>query len=61
MFQDSQTLPSLLPFSQACENNKAPILAVLQTAFASAKQVLEIGSGTGQHAVYFAENLPQLF
>ncbi|MEL4430827.1 DUF938 domain-containing protein [Shewanella mangrovisoli] len=61
MFQDSQTPPSLLPFSQACENNKAPILAVLQTAFASAKQVLEIGSGTGQHAVYFAENLPQLF
>ncbi len=46
------------PFSQACENNKAPILAVLQTAFAHATQVLEIGSGTGQHAVYFAEHLP---
>ncbi|ABI38857.1 protein of unknown function DUF938 [Shewanella sp. MR-4] len=61
MFQDPQTPPSLLLFSQACENNKGPILAVLQTAFASAKQVLEIGSGTGQHAVYFAENLPQLF
>ena len=42
----------VLPFSQACENNKAPILAVLKTAFANTKQVLEIGSGTGQHAVY---------
>jgi len=51
----------VLPFSQACENNKAPILAVLKTAFANTKQVLEIGSGTGQHAVYFAANLPQLF
>lgn len=61
MSQDTFIPPSTLPFSQACENNKAPILTVLQTAFASAKQVLEIGSGTGQHAVYFAENLPHLF
>ncbi|MCG9963485.1 DUF938 domain-containing protein [Shewanella cutis] len=50
-----------LPFSQACENNKAPILAVLKSAFANTTQVLEIGSGTGQHAVYFAAHLPQLF
>ncbi|MEO3679916.1 DUF938 domain-containing protein [Rheinheimera fenheensis] len=49
-----------LPFSQACENNKAPILAVLQQAFADCTNVLEIGSGTGQHAVHFAENLPHL-
>lgn len=49
-----------LPFSQACENNKAPILAVLQHAFADCTKVLEIGSGTGQHAVHFAENLPHL-
>ena len=48
------------PFSQACENNKAPILAVLNRTFANCKGVLEIGSGTGQHAVYFAENLPHL-
>ncbi len=48
------------PYSQACENNKAPILAVLKTAFSKSRKVLEIGSGTGQHAVYFAENLPHL-
>ena len=49
-----------LSFSQACENNKAPILSVLTQAFKEQKHVLEIGSGTGQHAVYFAEHLPQL-
>lgn len=48
------------PFSQACENNKAPILSVLQRAFESATRVLEIGSGTGQHAVYFSQALPHL-
>jgi SAM-dependent methyltransferase len=51
---------SELPFSQACENNKAPILDVLKTALASSSRVLEIGSGTGQHAVYFAPALPHL-
>ncbi|MGE8317917.1 MAG: DUF938 domain-containing protein [Comamonas sp.] len=49
-----------LPFSQACENNRAPILAVLQAAFADCSHVLEIGSGTGQHSVYFAPRLPHL-
>lgn len=48
------------PFSQACENNKDPILGVLRDAFATVSKVLEIGSGTGQHAVYFAANLPHL-
>lgn len=48
------------PFSQACENNKAPILEVLKDAFSEVSQVLEIGSGTGQHAVYMAEHLPDL-
>jgi len=48
------------PFSQACENNKAPILTVLKTAFAGVSDVLEIGTGTGQHAVYFAEHLPHV-
>jgi cyclopropane fatty-acyl-phospholipid synthase-like methyltransferase len=50
----------MLPFSEACERNKEPILQVLRTAFADRKQVLEIGSGTGQHAVYFAAALPHL-
>ena len=39
-------------FSEACERNKAPILDVLQSAFARRKSVLEIGSGTGQHVVH---------
>lgn len=48
------------PFSQACENNKEPILALLQRYFADLTSVLEIGSGTGQHAVFFAQQLPHL-
>ncbi|MGB5444041.1 MAG: DUF938 domain-containing protein [Psychromonas sp.] len=48
------------PFSQACENNKRPILDILTTLFSSNKHVLEIGSGTGQHAVFFAQHLPHL-
>jgi SAM-dependent methyltransferase len=44
----------MLPFSAACERNKDPILEVLRLRFADRTQVLEIGSGTGQHAVYFA-------
>ncbi|WP_083638594.1 DUF938 domain-containing protein [Alteromonas pelagimontana] len=48
------------PFSQACENNKGPILELLKAAFADSTRVLEIGSGTGQHAVYFAPRLPHL-
>jgi len=48
------------PFSQSCENNKAPIFSVLEKAFRNAREVLEIGSGTGQHAVHFARNLPHL-
>ena len=50
----------MLPFSEACERNKAPILEVLRAAFADRTQVLEIGSGTGQHAVHFAAHLPHL-
>ncbi|WP_245980724.1 DUF938 domain-containing protein [Sinobacterium caligoides] len=47
-------------YSAACDNNKAAILAVLQQAFSSATTVLEIGAGTGQHAVFFAPALPHL-
>ena len=49
-----------LPFSQACENNKAPILNVLQKELQEHTHVLEVGSGTGQHSVYFAPRLPHL-
>ena len=47
-----------LPYSQACENNKQPILEILNSALANSQRVLEVGSGTGQHAVYFAQHLP---
>jgi SAM-dependent methyltransferase len=49
-----------LPFSEACERNQAPILEVLRTAFAGCTRVVEIGAGTGQHAVHFARHLPQV-
>jgi cyclopropane fatty-acyl-phospholipid synthase-like methyltransferase len=49
-----------IAFSQACENNKEPILLELKKTFSNAKRVLEIGSGTGQHSTFFAEHLPQL-
>jgi hypothetical protein len=48
------------PFSQACENNKQPILEVLHRILADRKSLLEIGSGTGQHAVHFAPSLSHL-
>lgn len=48
------------PYSLACDNNKAPILEIIQTVFKEACTVVEIGSGTGQHACYFAEHLPHL-
>ncbi|MDB6063484.1 MAG: methylase [Verrucomicrobiaceae bacterium] len=48
------------PFSQACENNKRPLLGVLAPAFREVDSVLEIGSGTGQHAVFFAAHMPWL-
>ena len=48
------------PFSQACENNKNHILRVLQPVLQNAGSVLEVGSGTGQHSVFFAQKLPHL-
>jgi len=48
------------PFSEASERNRGPILAILKRVFRDRKHVLEIGSGTGQHAAYFAPELPHL-
>jgi len=47
-------------FSTSCERNQQPILEQLSIYFKDSKQVLEIGSGTGQHAVFFAQSLPHL-
>ncbi len=48
------------PDAPACARNRDPILAVLREHFADRRRVLEIGSGTGQHAVYFAAALRHL-
>jgi cyclopropane fatty-acyl-phospholipid synthase-like methyltransferase len=48
------------PFSPSCERNQGPILTVLQRHFGDRTLVLEIGSGTGQHAVHFAQAMPHL-
>jgi cyclopropane fatty-acyl-phospholipid synthase-like methyltransferase len=48
------------PWSEACERNRGPILGVLRDHFTDRRRVLEIGSGTGQHAVHFAAALPHL-
>lgn len=47
-------------YQESCERNKVPILAVLREVLPSEGLVLEIGSGTGQHAAYFARHLPHL-
>jgi hypothetical protein len=49
-----------LPYSAACERNKGAILERLVTLLAHPARVLEIGAGTGQHAAYFAPELPHL-
>ncbi|HEX5514278.1 MAG TPA: DUF938 domain-containing protein [Gammaproteobacteria bacterium] len=48
------------PYAEACERNQQPILDVLLTEFAAVHHVLEIGSGTGQHAVFFGRAMPHL-
>lgn len=48
------------PYSAAADRNREPILAVLRRHLTTRAHVLEIGSGTGQHAVYFADALSQL-
>src|SRR5207302_457425 len=51
---------AVLMLSEACERNKGPILEVLRSELATSSSVLEVGSGTGQHAVHFAAHLPHL-
>ncbi len=48
------------PFSPACERNKEVILSIIAKYLTGSQKVLEVGSGTGQHGIYFAENLPHV-
>lgn len=48
------------PYSESCDQNRDPILGVIQPLLQDVTALLEIGSGTGQHAVYFASRLPHL-
>ena len=50
----------MLPFSQAAENNKGPILQVLQEYLTRPGNLLEIGAGTGQHAQWLAPQFPEI-
>jgi len=50
----------LKPFAESCEQNKRPILTVLRQLLHGRHHLLEIGSGTGQHGVYFAAAFPHL-
>lgn len=48
------------PYVASCDQNRQPILEVLESLLPAPARVLEIGSGTGQHAVYFARLMPHL-
>jgi len=48
------------PYSESCDQNREPIFDVIQPLLANKKHVLEVGSGAGQHAVYFAKKMPHL-
>lgn len=48
------------PYAESCERNSPPIFEIISPLLVNTKAVLEIGSGTGQHAVYFAERMPHL-
>lgn len=47
-------------FSGSCERNQQPILEHLSRLFKDRQRVLEVGSGSGQHAVFFAKHLPHI-
>jgi len=48
------------PYAESCDRNSQPIFEVISPLLSNTKAVLEIGSGTGQHAVYFAKRMPHL-
>ena len=48
------------PYAESCDQNRLPILEVLERELAGRRRLLEIGSGTGQHAVFFGARFPEL-
>ncbi len=48
------------PYAPSCDKNSQPILGVLKSLVTNHKSLLEIGSGTGQHAIFMAPYLPNL-
>ena len=48
------------PYSEACEQNRHVILDVIKPLLLEKHKVLEVGSGTGQHAIFFAQEMPHL-
>ena len=48
------------PYSESCDQNRDPIFSIIEPLFRGRRSVLEIGSGTGQHAVHFAAKMPHL-
>lgn len=47
-----------LPFSPAADRNKQAILEVMQHVLPAGGRMLEVASGTGQHAAWLGSNLP---
>jgi cyclopropane fatty-acyl-phospholipid synthase-like methyltransferase len=50
----------MMAFSESCERNKQPILDILMVELSGCLTALEVGSGSGQHAVHFASALPHV-
>lgn len=48
------------PYSESCDQNKDHILSIISPLLSKHTDVLEIASGTGQHAIYFARSMPHL-
>ena len=48
------------PYSESCDQNRDAILKVIQPLLEKARSILEVGSGTGQHAVFMAAEMPHL-
>lgn len=48
------------PYAESCDQNRDPILTVIEPLLQECQSLLEIGSGTGQHAIFFGAQMPHL-